>query len=88
VVNGVPIRVTSWLDPDFGTVNLAVRMLNGGLLAVEATQRHWIYNSDSPLPPDAVKPAPPAAAQPPALAAPVLTGDQLAQLAADPAMLP
>jgi len=88
-VDGVPVRVTTRTDPDIGPVVIAARMLDGGFLGVEASAGRWTYQADGALPPDAKhRPAPGTVPAPPRLAAPALTADQAAALAADPDLLP
>ena len=85
-VNGVPIRVTSGTNPDVGQMIVAVRFLEGGVLGVQAMQGQWVFESDSTLPPDAVG-RPTSQPTAPKLTALPFTGEDLAALAADPAML-
>ena len=88
VVDGVPIRVTSRDDPDVGATLIAVRPLQGGLLAVVSTNGRWTFDSSSERPPDAVRSPGAAPAAAPELTTSVFTPAQLAAIAGDPAMLP
>jgi hypothetical protein len=90
-VNGVTVRVTSGASETFGHINAAIRLIDGGLLAVVACQRIPVSSGGDDDPP------PDAATAPrtglilggrPGLTSPVLTREQVAALAADPAMLP
>ena len=49
VVGGVPIRVTSRKDPEVGATVTAVRLLQGGLLAVMSAQGRWTFDSSDDL---------------------------------------
>jgi hypothetical protein len=53
-VNRVQIRLASYHDEDYGDVTYAVRLLDGGFLAVSATQGIPVHHGDGHLPPDAV----------------------------------
>jgi len=91
-VDGVQIRVSSAHDPDRGDVNTAIRLLDGGLLVVEAQQGIPAHGADGNLPPDAA--IHPADGQHtilggwPFLPAVPLTTDQLAAIAVNPGLLP
>jgi hypothetical protein len=91
-VGGVPIGVSSTTEPGRGQVNTAVRLLDGGVLVVQAQQgipRHKADNG-SELPPDAVASTAEhgiLGGRPP-LPAPPLSTTELATLAANPALLP
>ncbi|MFD0742190.1 hypothetical protein ACFQ1L_10155 [Phytohabitans flavus] len=88
-VNGVPIMVTREHDAERGEVISAVRYLDGGHLFVSSAQGLAPYVPDGNRPPDAAdnQPGEKEEHRPP-LAAPPLTAQQVAALAADPAMLP
>ena len=88
VVGGVPIRVTSRNDPDIGATVTAVRLLQGGLLAVMSAQGRWTFDSSDELPPDAARSPAAAPATAPDLTSPVFTAEQVAAIAGNPAMLP
>ncbi|GAA4456503.1 hypothetical protein [Phytohabitans houttuyneae] len=88
-VNGVLIKVTREHDAERGEVIVAVRHLDGGELMVSSAQGVASYEPEGDLPPDAVNTRPSGrdvALTP--LAEPLLTARQVAELAADPAMLP
>ncbi|MET7398977.1 hypothetical protein ABZS66_36415 [Dactylosporangium sp. NPDC005572] len=88
-IGGVPVRITTQRDEDGRPVTVARRYLRGGWFEVIAEQKVQVYNGDTDLPPDAKATRKPDSKTPkPALAAPFLTRDQVAALAADPAMLP
>lgn len=92
VVDGVPIRVTSRTE-EYGGTYTAYRFLRGGFLMVSSSQGRPAYEPDSQLPPDAGSRSEwglpdGSAGQRPPLARPPLTAPQVAELAADPAMLP
>jgi hypothetical protein len=93
IVNGVQIRLSSTHDAEHGDVNRATRLLNGGILTIEAEQGIPEYYADDSLPPDA--PARPGTDGDhsilggwPALPAVPLTTAQLAAIAANPGLLP
>jgi len=90
-IDGVTVQVSSGVSEMFGQINAAVRLIDGGLLAVVAAQRIPSYAvGNDELPPDAAA-SPPASlilGGRPGLSSPVLTRSQVAALAADPAMLP
>ncbi len=73
-------------QPQLGAVTIAVRMLDGGYLAVQASQGRWHFDADTNVPPDA-KHRPHTTAVGPPLSGPVLSGAQVAELAANPDML-
>ncbi|MGN9911642.1 hypothetical protein ACTMTJ_29290 [Phytohabitans sp. LJ34] len=87
-VNGVPVKVTRQHDPEYGEVISAVRFLDGGELMVSSWQGIPSYEPDGNLPPDAVDKQPEGDDHRPPLADPPLSAQQVAELAADPAMLP
>ncbi|GGM69192.1 hypothetical protein ACFFX1_30140 [Dactylosporangium sucinum] len=88
-VGGVQVRVTTQRDDEGRPVTVARRYLRGGWLEVIAEQKVQVYVGQSDLPPDAKRDGrPDEKTAKPALAAPFLTRDQVAALAADPAMLP
>ncbi|WP_238009037.1 hypothetical protein KZZ52_20730 [Dactylosporangium sp. AC04546] len=88
-IGGVAVRVTTQRDEDGRPITVARRYLRGGWFEVIAAQKVELYSGDSDLPPDAKSTGKPDKKTPkPALAAPFLTRDQVAALAADPAMLP
>jgi hypothetical protein len=92
-VNGVQIRLSSTHDAERGDVNRAIRLLDGGVLIVEAQQGIPVYRADDSPPPDASA-DPPASGEHtilggwPALPAVPLTTAQLAAIAANPGLLP
>ncbi len=88
MVDGVPIRVTQRIDPDVGAMTIAVRILQGGLLAVTSSQGRWAFDPNSELRPDAAGTPGPVTPAPPRLDRSVVTGPQLAEIAGNPAMLP
>jgi hypothetical protein len=82
-VNGVSVRVSSGHEPDLGDVVTAVRFLDGGYLAVQASEGNWDLSSvGRNLPPDAVNALPAVHDHAPALTAPFMTSSQVAALAA------
>jgi len=86
VVDGVPIQVvTSW-DAERGQEITATRFLRGGALSVISWQGIPVYEPDTRLPADARK-KPGQVAHKPMLPAPMLTTEQVAALAGNPAML-
>jgi RNA polymerase sigma factor (sigma-70 family) len=87
-VGGVPVRVSTRTGPDLGQVVIAVRVLDGGYAGVEESTGRWSYRDAGTLPPDARYTPIPGGPAPAKLAAPPLTGDRLAALAADPDLLP
>ena len=90
-VNGIPIRVVTMHD-DRGEVNQAIRLLDGGLLFVQAQQGIPAFPADDHVPPDITVGTPDgnhtSLGGSPALAAAPLTKAQVAALAADPDLLP
>lgn len=90
-VNGVPIRVFSTHD-ERGDVNTAVRLLDGGLLVVRAQQGIEAYQPEDHVPPDGhvgIRDGKHSILGGwPALPAVPLAPEQVAALAADPALLP
>jgi hypothetical protein len=90
-VNGIPIRVVTMHD-DRGEVNLAIRLLDGGLLFVQAQQGIPAVPADDHVPPDITIGIPDgnhtSLGGSPALAAAPMTKAQVAALAADPDLLP
>jgi len=91
-VNGVQLRVHSGHDPEYGDVSVAVRLLDGGLLVVQAQQGIPAHSAGD-LPPDADVHTPKAGEHSilggwPALPAVPLTPAQVAGIAANPALLP
>lgn len=87
-VNGVQIKVTRSHDAEYGEVISAVRYLDGGELMVSSWQGLPRYEPDGNVPPDAVNRKPEGDQHRPPLADPPLSAQQVAELAADPAMLP
>jgi hypothetical protein len=87
-VNGVAILAISGQHPDLGAVTFAVRMLDGGFFAVEASAGRYHFDADTAGPPDAHGAPRPAKDPGPPLTGPALTAAQLAELAANPQMLP
>jgi hypothetical protein len=93
LINGVPVRLSSTHDAERGDVNRAIRLLDGGLVIVEAQQGIPVHQADDSPPPDASA-DPPASGEHsilggwPALPAVPLTTAQLAAIAADPGLLP
>jgi hypothetical protein len=87
-VDGVQIKVTRDHNADEGEVIVAVRFLEGGRLIVSSSQGIGQYEPDGALPPDAVNKKPGGDEHRPPLAEPPLSAPQVAELAADPAMLP
>jgi hypothetical protein len=87
-VNGVQIKVTREHDAERGEDVVAIRYLEGGYLMVSSAQGIARYQPDGNLPPDAVDTKPSEEEHRPPLAEPPLTAQQVAELAADPAMLP
>lgn len=87
-VNGVQIKVTREHDAERGEVIAATRYLDGGQLMVSSWQGIARWEPEGNLPPDAVDTRPDPDEHRPPLAAPPLTAQQVAELAADPAMLP
>jgi hypothetical protein len=85
---GIPVGVGSVNDPDRGKVTTAVRMLDGGLLWVEAAQRIPGYSGTGALPPDARPGSSPAPGGRPGLSAAPLTEAHAAALVANPDLLP
>jgi hypothetical protein len=90
-VNGIPIRVVTMHD-DRGEVNEAVRLLDGGLVLVQAQQGIPPVHVGSDALPDGAVGAPDgkhtSLGGSPALPAVPLTKAQVAALAADPDLLP
>jgi hypothetical protein len=90
-IDGVSVQVSTGVSEQFGQINAAVRLIDGGLLAVVVGQRIPSYPvGDDDPPPDPVT-APQAGlilGGRPGLPAPALTREQVAALAANPAMLP
>lgn len=87
LVNGVPVRTSTGHVADLGDVVVAVRMLDNGFLAVQASEGTWDFTTvDHDLPPDATHPA--ISSHEPALISLFMTSAQVAALAADPALLP
>jgi hypothetical protein len=87
VVNGVPIRITTEHDNERKAVIVATRYLDGGYLSVISQQGRATDDPDTTRPSDAeavVRAHSPV----PALASPPLTPQQLAELTANPSMLP
>lgn len=87
-VNGVPIQVTRQHDPEYGEVISATRFLDGGVLLVSSWQGIPSYEPDGDLPPDAARTRRDGDPHRPPLTDPPLSARQVAELAADPAMLP
>jgi hypothetical protein len=88
-VDGVAIRVSTGVTVQLGQFNLAVRMLDGGFLTVVSAQGRYSFDADTAnLPPDAVTHNPSGQPAAPPLIQPALSLDQVAELAAGPAMLP
>jgi hypothetical protein len=89
-VGGVPVRVTTGNEAERGEVLVAVRFLRGGFLMVSSWQGVPEYEPETEFPPDAddIATTGGGTGHRPPLAAPVFTAPQLAELAADPDMLP
>jgi len=91
-VGGVPIRVFSTHDADRGDVTMAVRLLDGGLLYVEAQQGIPAFHAGSEVPPDGSVHTPDGKHTMlggwPALPAVPFAKSALATIAANPALLP
>jgi hypothetical protein len=87
-VNGVQVKVTRDHDPGYGEVISAVRYLDGGELQVSSWQGIPEHHPDVNLPPDAVDTKAEDGEHRPPLVDPPLSDQQVAELAADPAMLP
>jgi hypothetical protein len=92
-INGVQIRLSSTHDAEHGDINRATRLLNGGILTVEAEQGIPVHQADDDPPPDASADPPVDREHSilggwPALPAVPLTTAQLAAIAADPDLLP
>jgi hypothetical protein len=92
-VDGVQVRLSSTHDAEHGDINRAIRLLNGGFLAVEAKQGIPVHRADDSPPPDASANPPDDGEHSilggwPALPAAPLTTAQLAIIAADPGLLP
>jgi len=87
-VNGVQIKVTRSQNAEYGEVISAVRYLDGGELMVSSWQGIPRHEPDGNLPPDAVNKKPRDGVHHPPLADPPLSAQQVAELAAEPAMLP
>lgn len=83
-IDAVPIRVTTEQDPAVGTVLRAVRLLDGGFLSVQQTARP----PEQSWQPDLVRPWRERASQHWLAGPSLLTTQQLATVAADPALLP
>jgi hypothetical protein len=92
-INGVHIRLSSTHDTEHGDINRASRLLDGGILTIEAEQGIPVHQADDSPPPDASA-DPPASGEHtilggwPALPAVPLTTAQLAAIAANPGLLP
>jgi hypothetical protein len=92
-VNGVQVRLSSTYDNERGQVNRATRLLDGGLLTIEAEQGIPVHHADDGAPPDASA-DPPAGGEHsilggwPALPAAPLSTARLAAIAANPGLLP
>jgi hypothetical protein len=92
-INGVQIRLSSTHDAEHGDINRATRLLDGGILTVEAEQGLPVHRVDDGLPPDVLT-------RPgtdgehtilggwPALPAVPLTTAELAAIVANPGLLP
>ncbi len=91
-VGGVPIRVFSTHDADRGDITTAVRLLDGGLLYVEAMQGIPAFHAGSEVPPDGSVHVPDGKHTMlggwPALPAVPFSKSALATIAANPALLP
>jgi hypothetical protein len=89
LIDGVAFRVTTEQDPERGEVKTAARMLEGGILGVISQQGRTDYSSsDTSLPPDAAHTSGPGADHLPPLGTPMFSSQQVAAIAANPAMLP
>ncbi len=88
-VDGTPIRVSTGTRPDVGEVMIATRVLAGGFLAVITQQGTPVYEPDTDNPPPDARHRPSSVHHDhrPPLATSPLTAEQLAALAANPAML-
>jgi hypothetical protein len=91
-VNGTKIRVTRehWDNtaPEIDVITVTRYLRNGALMITESRSVPDFQSEQDPLPPDAVNQNPQKQAPTSALGDWFLTDDQLAALAADPAMLP
>lgn len=83
-IDAVPVRVTIEQDPTMGTVLRAVRLLDGGFVSVQQTARP----SEPQWQPDLVRPWRERDSRHWLAEPSLLTTQQLAALAADPALLP
>jgi hypothetical protein len=88
-VDGVQVRVVTERLPDVGEVVTATMFLRGGFVMVVSQQGVRPYEPDGQVPPDARdRGTPTGQERKPALNTPMLTWQQVAAIAANPALLP